>query len=455
MVRIRYQAGTILIEDIDPIFIAPLNYVKFDPRVNAFRCLAYKYFELIGYLKSKGIQYEDKALQPINGVIELKKEVMLRSYQEEALQAWKDNNYRGIIVMPTGTGKTYLAIHAIFMLRKSTFITVPTIELMDQWYNLIEKCLQTEIGRLGGGHKEIKFITVSTYDSAYLYAEKIGDKFEFMVFDEVHHLASESYRQIAQLSLSPYRLGLTATPERVDMQHLIFPEIVGNIVYRKRVAELAGSYLAKFDIKRYYVNLTREEREAYEKYRSIFKKFFEDNNIQIRSLEEFYYLINKSGMDKKAREALLAWNEARKIALNASEKLVLLERLLMKHRGDRILIFTEHNSLVKEISKRYLIPEITHKTDEREREIVMENFRKGVYNVIVTSKILEEGIDVPEANVAIILSGSGSKREFIQRLGRILRPKEDKLAVLYEIVTRGTTEVNLSYRRYTKEELFE
>ncbi len=160
-------------------------------------------------------------------------------------------------------------------------------------------------------------------------------------------------------------------------------------------------------------------------------------------------------MDKKAREALLAWNEARKIALNASEKLVLLERLLMKHRGDRILIFTEHNSLVKEISKRYLIPEITHKTDEREREIVMENFRKGVYNVIVTSKILEEGIDVPEANVAIILSGSGSKREFIQRLGRILRPKEDKLAVLYEIVTRGTTEVNLSYRRYTKEELFE
>lgn len=455
MIRLRYQSGTIIIENADYLILSPLNFVKFDPRVNAFRCLAYKYGELISYLNNKGIQYEDHVVQPIKADIKVLREVKLRHYQEEALQAWKQNNYRGIVVMPTGTGKTYLAIHAISMLKKSTFITVPTIELMNQWYSIIEKSLQTEIGRFGGGYKDIKFITVSTYDSAYLYAEKIGDKFELMIFDEVHHLASESYRQIAQMSVSQYRLGLTATPERVDMLHLIFPEIVGDIVYRKKVVELAGSYLADFDIKRLYVNLTREEKEAYEKYRSVFKKFFEDNNIEIRSLDEFYYLIIKSGMDRRAREALLAWNEARKIALNASEKLKLLEDLLIKHRGDRIIIFTEHNSLAKEISKRYLIPEITYKTDNRERQQVMENFRKGVYNVIVTSKILEEGIDVPEANVAIILSGSGSKREFIQRLGRILRPKEGKIAILYEIITRGTSEVNLAYRRFTKEELFE
>jgi len=89
-------------------------------------------------------------------------------------------------------------------------------------------------------------------------------------------------------------------------------------------------------------------------------------------------------MDRKAREALLAWNEARKIALNASEKLKMLENLLKKHKGDRILIFTEHNMLAKEISKRYLIPEITYKTNDKEREQVMEKFRQGIYNVFVT-----------------------------------------------------------------------
>jgi superfamily II DNA or RNA helicase len=454
VVELRYQGGTLVINGFETHYFPSLNFIKYDPRINAYRCVAYKYADLISFLKDKEIPFIDNALKPLQGKIDIKREIILRNYQKEAIDSWKLNNYRGIIVFPTGSGKTYLAIQAMQMLNKSTLITVPTIELLNQWYSIINKTFLTEVGRLGGGFKEIKFITVSTYDSAYLQAENLGNKFEFVIFDEVHHLASESYRQIAQMLIAPFRMGLTATPERVDMQHIIFPEIVGDIVYKRRVADLAGKYLAKFEVIRHYVNLTEEEKLAYEKFRTKFKKFFEENNIQIRSLEEFYYLIMKSGMDRKAREALLAWNEARKIALNASEKLKMLENLLKKHKGDRILIFTEHNMLAKEISKRYLIPEITYKTNDKEREQVMEKFRQGIYNVIVTSKVLEEGIDVPEANVAIILSGSGSKREFIQRLGRILRPKEGKIAKLYEIVTRGTTEVNLSYRRQAKEELF-
>jgi superfamily II DNA or RNA helicase len=218
---------------------------------------------------------------------------------------------------------------------------------------------------------------------------------------------------------------------------------------------MTGKYLAPFEILRYYVSLNDEEKEKYEKYRSIFKRFFEDNGIQIKSLDDFYQMILRSGKDKKAREALLAWNEARKIALNASAKIEVLKEILQEHKGERIIIFTEHNKLAREISSNFFIPEITYKTPEKERILTMERFRKGIYNVLVTSKVLEEGVDVPEANVAIILSGSGSRREFMQRLGRILRPKANKTAKLYEIVTKGTTEVNVSYRRRIKEEYFD
>ena len=95
----------------------------------------------------------------------------------------------------------------------------------------------------------------------------------------------------------------------------------------------------------------------------------------------------------------------------------------------------------------FLIPEITYKTSDEERLLIMEKFRKGEINAVVTSKVLEEGVDVPEANVAIVLSGTGSRREFIQRLGRILRPKKGKRAVLYEIVTAGTAETRVSRKR--------
>jgi len=108
-----------------------------------------------------------------------------------------------------------------------------------------------------------------------------------------------------------------------------------------------------------------------------------------------------------------------------------------------VIIFTEHNPLVYAISKEFLIPAITHTTQKEERAEILENFLEGKYKVIVTSKVLEEGIDVLEASVGVILSGSGSKREYKQRLGRILRKKEGKLAVLYEIVSKKTTEIGI------------
>ena len=221
----------------------------------------------------------------------------------------------------------------------------------------------------------------------------------------------------------------------------------GGKVFEMPVAKLAGKHLSNYTVERVKTELTPEEEKEYKKQNYIYTNYLRTHNIVLRTPKDFQYFVMRTGRDPHAREALLARHRARMIALNSRSKLDKLREILEKHHSDRILIFTEHNLLVQEISKRFLIPSITHKTPRKERTEILDNFRSEKYRVIVTSKVLDEGIDVPEANVAIVLSGSGSSREFIQRLGRILRKKEGKKAIMYEIVSRKTSEVRTSRKR--------
>jgi superfamily II DNA or RNA helicase len=136
--------------------------------------------------------------------------------------------------------------------------------------------------------------------------------------------------------------------------------------------------------------------------------------------------------------------------LNSEAKLRLLARQLEVHRSEKALIFTLHNDLVYAISRLFLIPAVTYQTPKEERREILENFRTGDYRAIVTSQVLDEGVDVPDASVGFILSGTGSTREYIQRLGRLLRKVEGKQAKLVEIVSKGTMEVKMSRRRHQK-----
>jgi superfamily II DNA or RNA helicase len=125
----------------------------------------------------------------------------------------------------------------------------------------------------------------------------------------------------------------------------------------------------------------------------------------------------------------------------------LLEQLLHEHRNKRMLVFTEDNATAYAIARRFLIPVITHHTKAKERAAVLSGFRDGTFGAIVTSKVLNEGVDVPEANVAVVFSGSGSVREHVQRLGRILRRVEGKRALLIEVLSASTAEERVSQRR--------
>jgi superfamily II DNA or RNA helicase len=157
-----------------------------------------------------------------------------------------------------------------------------------------------------------------------------------------------------------------------------------------------------------------------------------------------------TGRDPQAREALLARNRALRVAVNSEAKLNLLAERLDAYRDEKILIFTLYNDLVYAISRRFLIPAVTYQTPREERREILANFGNGKYKVIVTSQVLDEGMDVPDASVGLILGGTGSAREYVQRLGRLLRKKEGKTAKLVEIISKETVEVGISSRRRLK-----
>ncbi len=434
--RMRYSRGTVIVEGLRR---AP--YCTWDERIGALRAPAFRYPEL----KSLLLHAVDDVMEPFPPP-KIRSRVKLKPFQRDALSSWMMRR-RGIIVLPTGAGKTYIALKAVELLRCSTLVVVPTIPLLTQWARRFETLLGVDAGIVGGGRSDMRSVTVITYDSAYLRAEELGNKFELVVYDEVHHLAGESYIEIGEAAASPYRMGLTATLEREDGRHsLLFP-IVGGVVYRISPKELAGVHLAEFDTVRIKVDLIEEEKEEYRKAMKEYKEALREVELEMRSLEDFRRLVMISGRSKAARKALLAWNRARKIAINSKAKLKVLQDLLESHREDKIIIFTEFNDMAEEINRRFLIPLITHRTKHKERKSILDGFRIGSVTKVVTSKVLDEGVDVPDARVGIILGGTGSRREFVQRLGRILRRREGKRAVLYEIVSRGTTEVRISSRR--------
>src|SRR5439155_1722994 len=256
----------------------------------------------------------------------------------------------------------YLAVMAIEQAGRPALVVTPTIDLLSQWYDELITAFAVPVGLMGGGSYDIQPLTVTTYDSAYIHLERWGNRFGLVVFDECHHLPGPTYLAAAVGSLAPYRLGLTATPERADGQEALLPELIGPVVYRREIKQLAGDLLAAY-------------------------------------------------------------------------------------RAERLLIFTYDNATVYLIARRLLVPAITHQTKAKERRKILDCFHSGEYPIVVTSQVLNEGVDVPAASVGIILSGTGSVREHVQRLGRLLRKHGEKQAILYEVVTRDTAEEITSDRR--------
>lgn len=443
-VTLEYHRGTIVIRGLDS-----LPYSTIDSRTNSLFSFGKNYKKITEYLDVKNIKYEDHVLDllPLGYLPKIK--VKLRDYQKQAIEHWRKEK-TGSIVLPTGAGKTIIGLKIIEIVNSPTLIIVPTLDLVKQWTKILSQSFNIEIGNIGGGTENIQAITVSTYDSAYIKAQSIGNKFLLIVFDEVHHLPAPSYRLIAETFVAPYRLGLTATMEREDHLEEDFPYLIGKSTFRITAGELAkNNYLANYTTERKQTHMSKEEYLKYKENMTLYHTCLGKIGLKMNSFNSFKRLIMISSRNNMARRALVARNKAIDIALNSKSKINEIAKILYENRDVKTIIFTQHNKQVYEISNDFLIPFITYKSSKEEREDVLSGFKDGRYKAIVTSKVLDEGIDVPDAQLGILVSGTGSSREFIQRLGRLLRPKtNNEQARLIEIVSSGTSETLTSERRH-------
>lgn len=446
---LTFDRGTLILHP-PPRGKAWTDYAVWDDRVEKFRIPAIKYRPLVEALQAEDTYFIDEAKGFCS--LELLSSLEMEPYphQSEALTAWKLAGRQGVVVLPTAAGKTYLAQMAMEATPRSTLIVVPTLDLMHQWYaHLVSAFPDAEVGLLGGGSRDKTAILVATYDSAAIHAESLGNQYGLLIFDECHHLPTDFNRVIAEYAIAPYRLGLSATPERSDGKHTDLNILIGPEIYRKRAEDLAGKALAEHEIVQIKVKLSQHEREKYNDLIQIRNDFLQQAKISLGSIQGWQKFVQMSARSQAGRRAMLAHRQAKEIAVGTDGKLRILANLLAKHYPERVLIFTADNATVYRISQEFLIPAITHQTPVKERHEILTRFREGEYKTVVASHVLNEGVDVPAASVAIILSGTGSAREYIQRLGRVLRKGQDnhKQAILYEVVAQDTAEEGTSARR--------
>ncbi|MEL6343751.1 MAG: DEAD/DEAH box helicase family protein [Myxococcota bacterium] len=446
MWTIRFHGGTLVVEGAH-LSDLPDGF-QHDDRISAPRGPAWRYPDVVLKARRDDRPYTDDARQwaALSDLAHTANRTP-RDYQQQAVDQWIHNGRRGVVILPTGTGKSFVAEMAIASTKRPTLVLAPTLDLVGQWHARLDAVFSGPVGLMGGGHHEIERITVSTYDSANLHLHRYGDRFGLIIFDEVHHLPAPAYLAAAESAMAPFRLGLTATFEREDARETLLDGPVGPVVFRREITELSGEYLAKYEVIRLSVKLSDEEAAAYQAARQTYRDFIRSNSISMRGPYGWQQFLKAAARSKAGRAAFKAYLTYKRIAHGTERKLDLLSTILDEEAGRRTIIFTHDNATAYRVSREFLVPCITHQTDLKERKQYLADFGTGDLPTLVTSRVLNEGVDLPAAEVGIVLSGTGTVREHVQRLGRILRPMEGKQATLYELVTQDTTEEFTSERR--------
>lgn len=442
--QIRFDRGTILIDPsragIDP---AALPGVEWDPRVRSWRAPADAYAAVVARLAHAEVPFEARLPEHETATAGWSSPD-LRWYQREALAAWGAANRRGVIALPTGAGKTMIAVAAIAHCGVSALCLVPTRVLLDQWAKVLTRHLR-EVGRLGDGERSIAPVTVATYASAITWAPKIGDRFRLVIVDEAHHVGAECPAEVLEMLVATARLGLTATPPLGDAA-LALERHVGPVVYTLAIDDLVGDALCDFDLVTIPIRLGVDERARYDVARKLFASAY-SSFLRASPGADWEGFVSAAMRSEDGRRALAAWRTSKEIIAYPDDKRRVLRELLVRHTDQRTIVFTQDNRTAYEIARQFLVYPITHEIGRKERARVLERFNAGDINVIVSAQVLDEGLDVPEAEVAIVVGGTASSRRHVQRIGRVLRPAPGKRARVYELTVSDTIEVDHVRRR--------
>lgn len=446
IVRLLFDRGTLLLTDpptgFDPVQVPGLRW---DRRVKAFRAPASCYAAITAALTHQDIPCSDTVRSP-GQLPDTWSAIELRPYQDAALCAWELGRRRGLVVLPTGSGKTHVAVAAMAKTNLTTLCLVPTRVLLHQWLHAIHAVYPHTIGCFGDGTRDMAAVTVATFESAYRYMDQLGSRFDLLVIDEAHHFGTGLRDEALEMSIAAARLGLTATPPREGVAAARLAELIGPPVYELAIGDLAGGFLASFDTITLHLDLTPAERSKYEALMTAFRVVHAEFR-RLAPMASWQDFIRFAGRTPNGRRALSAWRRARKLLALTDAKRDALCSLLRYHRDGRVLVFTADNEAAYEIAREHLIMPITCDIGRKERDQVLARFRSGELHALVSSRVLNEGLDVPDADVAIVVGGSLGEREHVQRVGRLLRPRVGKRALVYELVSRQTSEVRQARRR--------
>lgn len=436
-VRLSFDRGTLRVDgDVGAL----RELVRLDERTGFHRAPAHRYADLVALARRAGATLDDALAPAWASRRAPSAEPSLRPYQAQALSAFETFGRRGVIALPTGSGKTRVACAAIARTGESTLVLVPTRVLLEQWVGLLRAQLGDPIGIVGDGHKRLARVTVMTFESAYRCLDRHGDAFGLLVVDEAHHFSGGLRAEALEMCPAPLRLGLTATPPHpgsAGAERL--RELVGPVVFELAIDDLAGRELAELVVIRLPVALGPDEREAYER--------------DVAPFEQIRHLVRQANPDADwltcvracarlpdGADVLTRMQRASALAAFPRAKRVAVRELLARHRDDRALLFTSAADHAYAIAEDALIPAITAEVSRRERDAILTAFRDRRVRAIASARVLNEGVDVPDASVAIIVAGAQGQREHVQRIGRILRPQPGKRAVAYELVTMDTVD---------------
>jgi DNA excision repair protein ERCC-3 len=343
-----------------------------------------------------------------------------RPYQTEAAEGfWHGGS--GVVVLPCGSGKTIVGALAMALAQATTLILVTNTVAARQWRDeLLRRTTLTadEIGEYSGARKEIRPVTIATYQvmttkrqGIYPHLEVFDSRdWGLIIYDEVHLLPAPIFRFTADIQ-SRRRLGLTATLVREDGREGDVFSLIGPKRYDAPWKDIENQgYIAPADCIEVRITLPDGDRMTY---------------------------------------AMAEPEDRYRLSASAAEKIRITEEIVRRHSDDQVLVIGQYLDQLAELGEHLDAPVITGETPVRERERLFEAFRQGEVRVLVVSKVANFSVDLPEAGVAIQVSGTfGSRQEEAQRLGRVLRPKGDgRAAHFYSVVTRDTVDADFAQHR--------
>lgn len=449
-VRLELREGRLYISSkayLKPVLESAGLGLPYDREARAYHAPPMMYGRLKGLFQAHGFTVEDLVFESDAYKLPRKPRFLgeLRDYQDEALSSWRRAGRKGVIVLPTGAGKTVVAIAAMVETGVRSLVVVYTKDHISQWIDAFKRFTDSPgiVGAFYSEEKRLAPITITTYQTAYRRIGELARLFPMLVFDEAHHIPADRFKQIAQASPAPYRMGLSATIERDDGRHEEVFSLVGGVVYSTDPGELTRrGYLAPFVIRRVKVDLGRDEKRLYEELKKKYRL-----HARGRSFEKLLEDVRKG--DPTAIEAVRINSKMREIVQGSESKIREAVRIAGEEasRGSKVIVFTQYRRQAEEIARRLGALLLHGGVDKQARDAILRRFRSMSSGVLVVTTVGDEGLDIPDANVGILVSGTGSRRQFVQRLGRLLRPGEGKRAVLYEIIVRGTSEEAQSRKR--------